>query len=372
MEEPGRYDMDIFTQALFGPPRPGNMISFNIEDGFLEAYVRGFRTKLLTQNDYANLCQCDTLEDMKMHLAQTEYGDFLANEPSPLATTTIKDKCTEKLVNDFNYLRTNAVEPLYTFLDYIRYGYMIDNIILVITGTLHQRETAELLERCHPLGMFKTIGSLTACRNASELYKHVLVDTPIGPYILNCLNEQDLDADEKNVEVIRNTLYKAYLEDFYNYCQYLGGATAELMCDLLQFEADRRAITITMNSFGTELGKDDRSKLYPSIGLLHPAGILKLSKADDADQVREAVNHILPYRKLFQELGPNSEKSLEDAFFEYEVEINKMAFDTQMGYALFYSFVKLKEQEIRNIVWIAECVSQGQKGKVHQGLIPLF
>eukprot|EP01106_Pelomyxa_sp_JSP_P006148 TRINITY_DN1987_c0_g1_i2.p2 TRINITY_DN1987_c0_g1~~TRINITY_DN1987_c0_g1_i2.p2 ORF type:complete len:165 (+),score=61.16 TRINITY_DN1987_c0_g1_i2:1-495(+) len=149
-------------------------------------------------------------------------------------------------------------------------------------------------------------------------------------------------------------------------------STQSTGADLLKFEADRRAITITLNSFGTELSKDDRVKLYPNFGLLHPAGILKLARADDADQVREAACTILGYRKLFQDLGPASEKSLEDAFFEYEVEINKMAFDTQVGYALFYSFVKLKEQEIRNIVWIAECIQQGQKGKIHQALIHLF
>ena len=35
-------------------------------------------------------------------------------------------------------MRTQATGPLATFLDYITYSYMIDNIILLITGTLHQ------------------------------------------------------------------------------------------------------------------------------------------------------------------------------------------------------------------------------------------
>ena len=43
--------------------------------------------------------------------------------------------------------------------------------------------------------------------------------------------EQDLD--EMNIEIIRNTLYKAYLEDFYNFCKQMGGATAEVMCEAL-------------------------------------------------------------------------------------------------------------------------------------------
>lgn len=37
-----------------------------------------------------------------------------------------------------------------------------------------------------------------------------------------------------NIEIIRNTLYKAYLQDFYNYCQTLGGPTAEVMSEILQ------------------------------------------------------------------------------------------------------------------------------------------
>jgi len=36
-----------------------------------------------------------------------------------------------------------------------------------------------------------------------------------------------------NIEIIRNTLYKAYLEDFYNVCLSLGGPTADVMHDVL-------------------------------------------------------------------------------------------------------------------------------------------
>lgn len=61
-----------------------------------------------------------------------------------------------------------------------------------------------------------------------------------------------------SIELIRNTLYKTYLEDFYEFTQSLGGTTAEVMKELLQFEADRRSITITINSFNTELSRYDR------------------------------------------------------------------------------------------------------------------
>ena len=226
--------MTSIVDWLFKPPTHPGFLAFNREDGYLEAILRGLRSKLLDVNDYANLSQCESLEDMKLHLAQTEYGDILQNEPSPIKPATIKQKCIEKMVNEFMYMKFNAVEPLSTFLDYITYGYMIDNIILIITGALHERDLSELLERCHPLGMFKTIGTLTACHNVSELYQSVLIDTPLGPYIMGSLNEEDFHDEEKNVEIIRNTLFSAYLHDFYKYCQLQGGETANIMGDILK------------------------------------------------------------------------------------------------------------------------------------------
>jgi len=371
--------MTDIAHSIFDEPRHRDFVTFNRNDGYIEAIVRGMRGTILDQGEYANLCQCESLDDMKVHLSQTDYADVLQNESGPITSATFRERCTEKLVNDFRYLRANAYEPLSTFLDYITYGYMIDNTILLIMGTLHDRDTADLIERCHPLGMYKTMATLSACRNVSDLYHSVLIDTPLGPYISQNLSEEDFA--EENVEVIRNLLYRSYLRDFYNFCCHQGRATEEIMTPILEFEADRRAITITINSFGTELGQDDRAKLYPDFGALYPAGTSRLAKAMDDEQVREAVSYIADYRKLFADFGgdkdggrgsESGEKSLEDAFFEHEVFLNKMAFETQMGYGVFYAYIKLREQEIRNIVWIAECISQGQKAQIHEGLIPIF
>lgn len=57
---------------------------------------------------------------------------------------------------------------------------MIDNVVLLITGTLHERDTHELLERCHPLGIFDTMPALCVATNVEELYQGVLVETPLG------------------------------------------------------------------------------------------------------------------------------------------------------------------------------------------------
>jgi len=276
------------------------------------------------------------------------------------------------LVEQFNYLRVNCVHPLAQFLDYITYSYMIDNIILLITGALREGNIKELKAKCHPLGYLKSTAKtpendqVMISPNVQDLYKEVLVDTPLGPYIQES-NLEEKDLDELHVEIIRNTLYKAYLEDFYHYCtKTLGGETGAIMGRLLQFEADRRCINITLNSFGTELSLETRRDLYPTIGLLYPEALEIMAEAEALDKVKEAVSSIPEYHELFESLDRDEGKSPEDAFFEMEVKLNMESFESQFNYGIFYSYFKLKEQEIRNILWISECIWQDQKTEVNR------
>ena len=56
------------------------MAVFNIHHGFTEAVLRGYRTGFLKDSDYHHLTQCETLDDIKMNLQETDYDQFLGNE----------------------------------------------------------------------------------------------------------------------------------------------------------------------------------------------------------------------------------------------------------------------------------------------------
>uniref|UniRef100_A0AAY4F023 V-type proton ATPase subunit n=1 Tax=Denticeps clupeoides TaxID=299321 RepID=A0AAY4F023_9TELE len=96
---------------------------FNVDNGYLEGLVRGFKAGILSQGDYLNLVQCETLEDLKLHLQSTDYGSFLANEASPLTVSVIDDKLKEKMVVEFRHMRNQSYEPLASFMDFITVFY---------------------------------------------------------------------------------------------------------------------------------------------------------------------------------------------------------------------------------------------------------
>lgn len=50
---------------------------------------------------------------------------------------------------------------------------------------------------------------------------------------------------------------------------------------------------------------------------------------------------------------------VDDVMFVEKSKRYSMAFENQFHYGVFYAYLKLREMEIKNIVWLAELVSIG-------------
>lgn len=135
------YDRVVFCFKFFLSPQKktvemASALIFNENEGYVDGILRGYYSGILNSSQYLNFTQCETLEgkinkllnmlyikerkkDLRLQLGATDYGSLLQNEPSPIATSTISEKLTQSLVEEFQYVRSNAVQPLSKFLDYI-------------------------------------------------------------------------------------------------------------------------------------------------------------------------------------------------------------------------------------------------------------
>ncbi|KAH0791955.1 V-type proton ATPase subunit d 2 [Histomonas meleagridis] len=334
-------------------------LNYNIRYGFIDGLVRAYFTGFLTENDYMQLKQSETLDDLRLHLGNCGFQEYFQNDTGSATPQIIYERCMQRMVQRFNDIECQAESDLKTFFQWIRIPFMIDNVVLLISGIVRNRDVTDLVERCHPLGMFDGIKSLSVAANAEELYQTVLIDTPLGPLFQKCLSKTTLN--EQNVEIIRLMLYREYFDGFYKFCEGLGNETANIMLEILKFEADRRAIIITLNSLKTSLMFDDREALYPRIGQLYPEATHLLVRAQTEADVARILDSYEVYRGLWGSVSQTN--SIEDVFYERMAEMNVDSFNIFFQFGVFYAWVHLMDQEVRNIQWISECIHQNKREK---------
>lgn len=198
--------MDLITRAYkkYSPNKnlifsnfASSMLTYNIDSGFIDGIIRGYKLGLITKRQYSSLIQCSNLEGLHASIHNKSLGykcwpPIMLHTSSRILSLLLLRASTKGVwisttssLNLSDSIRQDVSPSFWITLGLpslviFSYGYMIDNVILIISGTLHERDISELLSKCHPIGMFDGIEALTTSTNPFELYQTVLIATPLG------------------------------------------------------------------------------------------------------------------------------------------------------------------------------------------------
>ena len=359
-----------------------DLVFFNVDDGYSEALLRGFRKSILGEQQYTALRNTQNLKDFKSVLIDTDYIDYV-KDYTETDTSALKMLLKKKLADEIDQVQSVAGPELDKFIEMIRHKYMIDNVINIIEGIKNKTDKNVIESRNEPLVFLKEISGLLKLdyKKIEDLYEDVLIDTEVGVYFSKFLEEVLASSDNKNVqtinnflqalkpEEIKNYLKKIWLEYFYHFCKTLNPTTSEIMEDLLKYEADCQTIQIVYNSlaYNNQFQEEERKKVIPYFGFLYPETTNQLIKCNSLESLKQILQPFPDYYELVREIPDPKKvdefglqtglKTLDDVMFKESMKRYSIAFEQQFHFACFYAYIKIKEQEIKNIMLLADMIS---------------
>ncbi|KAM0676174.1 hypothetical protein GVAV_000137 [Gurleya vavrai] len=327
----------------------------SLQNGFVISKTHNKLNTLLKEEDYTALQQSDTLYDILTKLSLSSYK--LSSEIN--SNHALKIGLYQNLKKEFDEAFKNAEENLKMILQFYKNQHMIQNFTYLLASKEHDPELLKSYDKIEEMGKFLELETLKFACDMHEVYKFCVEHTFLKKYYKHLKIKKEIkDNDFQQMNIL---MQKMLLEDFYNELN-----EDCFMREMLKAEGDRRIVEIVLNTADSHIIGKKRKDLFPNVSTIDLGMKLKLSDCVSFDELRGILSQHHKLRKIVS----FDDEGIVAALVNLETEMYMNSFKRHNDVSCVYSYFKLKEQEIKNIIWTVDCVSLNKKDFVKKIVLP--
>lgn len=291
-------------------PAKNNAMQRAGDHQFIISDINGRFNSILRKPDYRMLAGCRSFEDFIIKLNQR--FPFI-NEDMEFTIPELRARLYHNILDELREFRGEGLALLDYFVEY--------NKILTFFVTL---ETHSDLPRAGAMDEFR---GLSACRTFGEAVKLYIRNTALEKYFGG--------VGDGDMQEMMATVLKRYFDFYYR------NRAAGYFREIMEAEGDRQIYEICLNGGSLK----NRRAYFPDATTLSERAMAQLGDAERPEDVREI-------------LCPGAEDPL-SSVVERKAHVYAESFRQHDDLSCVYAYFRLKEQEMHNILWIAECIMQG-------------
>ncbi|CAD26456.2 VACUOLAR ATP SYNTHASE SUBUNIT AC39 [Encephalitozoon cuniculi GB-M1] len=309
--------------------------------GYIISEINGKKEEMLKEEDYNALKRCENLEEVAIKLSKT-YRSL--SEGIAYTKPELKKRLLETLKADFDHYRDVEDKGIRTILDYYMDFHKIQNFFYLLQCKLQDPNLGRSFEKIE-IGDFSALRTIKFSNNMDDVQRYCMENSFLKKFEERVRFKKEFSAN--NFQVLQTLFFKFHIEETYRNLN----DDMEHMREILRLEGDRQIIEIAMNTLNSkDLVGRKRMSLFPDV---HSMDL----------RTRELLSHVEGLEDMKSVLSTryNFDKDISNVLIRAELQKYQESFSMYGDLSCVYSYFKIKEQEIKNILWVAECIIQNRR-----------
>lgn len=299
---------------------------------------------MLNKKDFEMLLECENIEDICAKI-QIQYPDVIEMK------SYTKNELCNKLFNTLSKEVDDGLEGLKTkkHAEFFLINYKIQSFFFLLSSKEHDCDLTRSFSKIEQLGYFIELDTLKFCNDLDDVILFCIRNC----FLLEYYEETDFEKDFKDndysicgLKFKRRHIYKYYDEDDHEFES------------ILKFEGDKINFDVVLSTLESGMAPEKRMELMCKISNFNDEDLYKLANSSSVEDMKMVLQKNYFYKKYIDSLQEND---LSLILLKIEMKYFESIFSEFNNIISVYAFYKLREQEIKNIMWVAECVISGEK-----------